>query len=61
MSHRNRTPLQPRNGGDCKPLEWSAIEKGENYKFYSFKTIKRLILSDQRKQGSFLIPRIKPN
>lgn len=34
MSHRNRTPLQPRNGGGCKSLQWFAVTKGENYNFY---------------------------
>ena len=46
--------LSSQEMGETKPLQWFAIEKGENYKFYSYKTIKRLILSDQRKQGSFL-------
>lgn len=33
MSHRNRIPLQPRNGGDCKLLQWFVVTKGEN-QFY---------------------------
>lgn len=30
MSHRNRMPLQPRNGGDCESLQWFAVAKGDN-------------------------------
>lgn len=27
MSHRNRTPPQPKDGGDCKSLQWFAVQK----------------------------------